>query len=69
MPNPLHQTDVSTRQSKEMFGRVLSSWACDVLALKRSGLDRPCFRLGSWSGTQTLPFPDLKNNDRRADAA
>lgn len=32
------------RVAQAMFQRVLSGWACDVLALRKAGLDRPRFR-------------------------
>jgi hypothetical protein len=31
--------------ARAMFQRVLSSWAVDVLALRKKGLDRPSLRL------------------------
>jgi hypothetical protein len=33
--------------ARHMFQRVITGWAMDALALRRSGLDRPCVRTGS----------------------
>jgi hypothetical protein len=33
-----------------MYRRYLSSWAMDVLELRRKGLDRPCTREGAGAG-------------------
>jgi hypothetical protein len=35
-------------EARAMFGRVLRSWAADLLDLRRRGLDRPSYRHGAW---------------------
>lgn len=40
--------------AKEMFARVLRSWAMDALSLRRRGLDRPSFRRGAWGCAGTI---------------
>ncbi|HMN40676.1 MAG TPA: hypothetical protein PKE29_07495 [Phycisphaerales bacterium] len=35
----------SLMNARSMFQRVLSTWAVDVLSLRRRGWDRPCLRL------------------------
>jgi hypothetical protein len=36
-----------------MFERTLSSWAADVLSLRRRGLDRPVWHAGGPAGRMT----------------
>lgn len=47
------------------YRRVLSSWAQDLLALRRRGLDRPGFRYGAWYPAGRIDGLDVT----RADAA
>lgn len=42
-PSPLEAERI-VQQSKAVFQRTLACWASDVLALQRSGHDRPCWR-------------------------
>lgn len=71
MQTPQQMPMASVAQAKQMFGRTLAGWAQNVLSLRRSGLDRPCFRLGSWTDQSgaSLQFPDLSGPTRQADAA
>ena len=39
-PSPAEAQRV-VEASQQLFGRTLAGWACDVLALRRAGLDRP----------------------------
>ena len=44
-PSPAEAQRV-VEASQQLFGRTLAGWACDVLALRRAGLDRPGWRDG-----------------------
>lgn len=45
MSNVGAQSEQARIEAQRMFRRVLASWASDTLALRRTGLDRPSFRL------------------------
>lgn len=44
-PTPIgHEAEHARSECRRMFHRYLAAWAMDILALQRSGLDRPCVR-------------------------
>jgi hypothetical protein len=58
-------------QARAVFGRVLSSWALDLLELRRRGMDRPSHRRGAWSiaGQVTTPTTEGTAGTSPAEAA
>lgn len=42
----VHGSERGAMDVRRMFNKVLQSWATDVLALKKRGLDRPSVREG-----------------------
>ncbi|MFG0273939.1 MAG: hypothetical protein ACF8QF_02665 [Phycisphaerales bacterium] len=43
-----HDAEHAREEYRRLFHRYLAAWATDVLALRRTGLDRPCVR-DAWS--------------------
>ncbi|MBY0311024.1 MAG: hypothetical protein K2W85_03040 [Phycisphaerales bacterium] len=49
-PEASMQESDPVKHAQAMFNRVLSSWAMDVLALRKRGWDVPCRRLARVEG-------------------
>lgn len=46
------QSDVALRNAKRMFERTLCSWTCDLLSLRRKGLNQT-----SWNAPSRRAWP------------
>lgn len=52
-PSEVSMQDIDpVKHAQAMFNRVLSSWAMDVLALRKRGWDVPCRRLTRIEGAR-----------------
>jgi hypothetical protein len=55
--NPLAswpKPDESRRDAQALYGRFLAHWACDLLAIRRAGLDVPAWRNSNSSDQRVL---------------
>ena len=46
------QSDVALRQARRLFERTLCGWTCDLLSLRRKGLNQT-----SWRAASTRAWP------------
>ncbi|MFN7020776.1 MAG: hypothetical protein ACK4WH_05540 [Phycisphaerales bacterium] len=59
MTSRTNERPISPAVAKQMFVRMLRSWASDVLSLQRRGLDRPSHRDGLWATNSAADGPWL----------
>lgn len=57
---PVARSCEPVMNAQAMYRRVLSSWAMDVLALRRRGWDKPTLRLVPSARRRTRPAPRRK---------